>query len=109
MFVQYTIGSICEDLDMVRSQALKLTQMSLEKTLEAHPDKSGLIVLGSEKYKETIRKDLEEIPIYLTNFKLEFKESEKYLGQLIHSNLSRSALETVKSRAGKVKGTAMEV
>ena len=94
---------------MARSQADKLTKMTLEKILEAHPDKSGLIVMGSKKYKEKVVKELEENPIYLTNFKLEIKDSDKYLGQVINSTLATSALETVKSRAGKIKGAAMEV
>ena len=59
--------------------------------------------------EEKVEKELEANPIYLTNFKLEIKESDKYLGQSINSSLSRSALETVMSRAGKVKGAAMEV
>ena len=32
-----------------------------------------------------------------------------YLGQSIKSNMSTSALETVRSRAGRIKGAAMEV
>ena len=47
--------------------------------------------------------------MYLTNFKLNIKSSEKYLGQTIQSNLSVSAFETVKQREGKLKGAAMEV
>ena len=35
--------------------------------------------------------------------------STKYLGQTIDCILSRSALETVKSRAGKIKDAIMEV
>ena len=77
---QDDIGSICEDVEMVRSQALKLTKMTLEKTLEAHPDKSGIIIMGSDKYKEKVKKELETSQIYLTNFKLEIKESDRYLG-----------------------------
>ena len=106
---QDDIGSICEDVKMARSQANKLTKMTIEKILHAHPDKSGLLIIGSKKYKEKVVKELKENPIYLTNFELEIKESDKYLGQSIHSNLSRSALETVISRAGKIKGAAMEV
>ena len=83
--------------------------MTLKKNLEAHPDKSGILLIGSDKYKQKVEKELSENPIYLTNFKLDIKHDEKYLGQTIKSNLATSALETVKSRAGKVKGAAMEV
>ena len=102
-------GSICENIEMARSQAQKLSRMTLEKNLEAHPNKSGLIIVGSDKYKAKIERELKEAPIFLTNFKLETKESDVYLGQSIKSNMSTSALETVKSRAGRIKGAAMEV
>ena len=36
-------------------------------------------------------------------------DNTNYLGQTIESNLAVSTLETVKSRAGKIKGAAMEV
>ena len=48
--------------------------MTLEKNLEAHPNKSGLIIVGSDKYKAKIERELKEAPIFLTNFKLETKE-----------------------------------
>ena len=41
---QDDIGSICEDVKMARSQADKLTKMTMEKILHAHPDKSGLLI-----------------------------------------------------------------
>ena len=56
-----------------------------------------------------MEKELKEAPIYLTNFELEIKHSDKYLGQTIRSNLSASAPGTVKARSGKVKGAAVEV
>ena len=37
------------------------------------------------------------------------KDVDKYLGQTIGSNLATSAVNTVKERAGKIKGAAMEV
>ena len=43
---QDDIGSICEHTEMAKSQADKITKMTLEKNLEAHPDKSGIIIIG---------------------------------------------------------------
>ena len=65
---QDDVGSICQDVKMARSQADKLTNMTLEKILEAHPEKSEMIVMGSKKYKEKVVKELEANPIFLTNF-----------------------------------------
>ena len=52
-----------------------------------------------------IEKERKENPIYLTRFKLNIMSSTKYLGRTIYL---RSAIDTVKSRAGKIKGAAME-
>ena len=41
---------------------------------------------------------------------LKEKESEKYLGEIFHTGgLGRSALETIKSRAGKIKAVSYEI
>jgi hypothetical protein len=106
---QDDVGSICEDVNMLRKQVDKLSKMTKEKVLTAHPDKSGIILLGSDKYKRKVEEELKDNPVYLTNFKLNIKSSEKYLGQTIQTNLSASAFETVKQREGKLKGAAMEV
>ena len=106
---QDDVGSICENVEMARKHADKLSKLTKEKVLEAHPEKSGILILGSKKFKTKVEKELNENPIYLTDFKLDIKMNDKYLGQIIESNLSKSALETVKARAGKIKGAAMEV
>ena len=80
---QDDIGSICDDVKIAKSQADKLTKMTLKKNLEAHPDKSGILIIGSDKYKQKVEKELSKNPIYLTNFKLDVKHAERYLEQTI--------------------------
>ena len=83
--------------------------MTNEKVLEAHQDKPGIILQGSNKFGKRIEKEQQKNPIYFTSFKLQVMVNTKYLGQTIENNLSMSNLETVKSRAGKIKFAAMEV
>ena len=109
MAYQDDIGSPCLNVEMVRMQARKMKRMLQEKNLEAHPEKSGIIIVGSKSFKEKVKKEILENPIEFHNFKLDVKIKEKYLGQMIESNLASSALATVKERAGKIKGAAMEV
>ena len=45
---QDDVGTICADVAMARDQAQRLTKMLKEKTLDAHPEKSGILVLGSK-------------------------------------------------------------
>ena len=42
-------------------------------------------------------------------FNLKEKERDKYLGQVIKSNMATSALATVQERSGKIKGAAIEI
>ena len=99
---QDDVGTMCTSLEMAKSQAKKMSKMLQKKTLQAHPDKSGILLLGSKKYKDKMRKELEENPIILNNFSLRLKLSDKYLGQIFESDLSTSALSTVRQREGKI-------
>ena len=56
-----------------------------------------------------IRKELSSCPIDFMKFNLKEKEKDKYLGQMIESNLAASALATVQERSGKIKGAAIEI
>ena len=51
---QDDVGTLCTSVAMANIQAEKLTQMLQIKTLKAHNDKSGLLILGSKKYKRNI-------------------------------------------------------
>ena len=106
---QDDVGSICSNVQMVKHQAKKMSQMLKVKILEAHPEKSGILIMGSKKYKKEVGRQLEETSIYLNKFQLKTKENYKYLGQVFQSNLSESALATVQEKAGKIKGAALEV
>ena len=106
---QDDVGAPCLDVDMARVQASLLASLMQEQTLMAHPDKTGYLVLGSKKFKENMRKELDLNPIDFKKFKLKEKEKDKYIGQIFESNLSASALATVQDRIGKNKGAAMEI
>ena len=80
-----------------------------EKTLDAHPDKSGIVLLGSERFKDRVEKELINEPINFNKFNLKIKTEDKYIGQMIKDDLISSALATVKERSGKIKGAAIEV
>ena len=83
--------------------------MLKQKTLNAHPEKSGYLILGSQSFIDNMKQELKQYPIYLNKFNLKLKTEEKYLGQVIKSTLSTSALATAQDRAGKIKGAAIEI
>ena len=81
-----------------------------DKQLECHPDKTGFVVMGSSKYKEEIRKQVEEELIMFGSFETKEKKADKYLGDIFSSEgLGDSIVKTIQDRAGKVKIAMMEV
>ena len=106
---QDDVGSPCLDVSMARVHATLLATLMQEKTLLAHPDKTGYLILGSTKFRNTVKKEISECPISFGKFDLKEKTKDKYLGQVFESNLSTSALSTVQERAGKIKGAAIEI
>ena len=106
---QDDVGTLCTDVPMARSQARKLAEMIKEKTLDTHPDKSGIVILGSKRFKDKVKDELNKEPIKFNKFYLKIKTEEKYLGQKLESDLSTSALKTVQERGGRIKGAGFEV
>ena len=45
----------------------------------------------------------------MDNIKLKQKSNDKYLGQMIETNLAKSALSTAKERSSKIKGATIEI
>ena len=74
--------------------------------MHAHQDKYGLLLIGTEKFREN---SIKKTPIFLDKFQLQTKSCEKYPGQLIKSDLASNALATVQDRQAKIKGAAMEI
>ena len=63
-----------------------------------------------DQKKEEMRRKLNEEPLVCGAFQLKEKESDKYLGEIFHTDgLGRSALETIKARAGKIKAVSYEI
>ena len=89
---------------------IKIAKMLEDKGLEAHPDKTSYIVCGPPEFKQKVKEDMQKNPLVFGNFEVKEKESDKYLGQVLHGGgLSESALATVKERAGRIKGATFEI
>ena len=65
---QGDIGSINNGVSMARIQSRKVSDMLEMKLLEGHSDKMVFIMIGSEEFKEEVRKELEQEPLYFSLF-----------------------------------------
>ena len=107
---QDDLGHANKDVLQAQVGNRKLACMLQDKGLQAHEDKTCFIVFGSKVFKEKVRKDLDQSPLMFGNFPITQRVSEKYLGQILHSEgLSRSAEATVEERSGRIRGAALEI
>ena len=107
---QDDIGKPCAGVNEAQAANIKLSHMFKEKGLEAHPDKTCYVVFGSKSYKDKVNEQLETNPLYLGDFQVKRKESDRYLGQILHTNGVRASCEaTITDREGKIKGATFEV
>ena len=109
LLYQDDVGAPCHNVSLARVQAFLLASLMQEKSLLAHPDKTGYLILGTKTYTEQIRKELKGSPIDFGKFKLQEKNKDKYLSQIFESNPASSALATVQKRVGKIIGGAIEI
>ena len=87
-----------------------MAQLFKEKGLNAHPDKTCYIVFGSKTYKENISKQLETWELSFGEFDVKKKASDKYLGQVLHTDGNKASVAAaIKDREGKIKGAIFEV
>ena len=107
---QDDVGKPSAGVHEAQAANIKMVHLFKEKGLTAHPDKTGYIVFGSEKYKEQVNEQLETCELTLGTFKVKRKVCDKYLGQILHTEGNRASIEaTIKEREGRIKGAIFEV
>ena len=74
---------------MITAQSgnVRLATMLKGKGLEAHQDKTGFIIIRSEKFKQRSKKEIAENPLMFGEFEMKEKASDKYLGQILHGGV----------------------
>ena len=99
IFVDDT-ARIAEDTKMARDGGKVFTKALDELSLEAHPDKSKIVVMGSKKLREETKKELEENPVIVQGWEMKTSENETYLGYQINEKGTReSKNKSIETRA----------
>ena len=74
------------------------------KLLDAHPDKTGHVIIADKKRREEIEQQLKVNPLKYKNHLIKEKTKEKYLGDVKHKDgLAASIEATIRDRTGKTK------
>ena len=107
---QDDIGKPSAGVNQAQAANIKMSHVFQEKGLEAHPDKTGYIVFGTDTYKREVSEQLKYNELSLGGFLVKRKEYDRYLGQILHTDGNRASAEaTIKERGGKIKGAMFEV
>ena len=97
------------DINSARISNIKLSMMLRERLLRCHPTKTCYLIFGSKSYKKKVKEELEDCPLMFGNFIMIEKESDVYLGDVIHSGgLAASVEATISRRVAIVKGMMYE-
>ena len=80
-----------------------------QKGLKCHPSKTVCIAIGTDKYREVVKKEVSKDPIMFGNFTVRFVDSEVYLGDVLAAQGMEKSVElTINRRLAKVKGAMFE-
>ena len=97
------------DVNSARISNIKLSMMLRERLLRCHPTKTCYLVFGSKSYKSKVKEELQDLPLRFGDFEMKEKESDVYLGDVIHSGgLAASVEATISRRIPVVKGMMYE-
>ena len=99
-----------EGIREARIACAKIDKVVKQLNLRLHEDKSCCILIGSQKQRQDMRRELELEPLSSGNIVIHPKENVKWLGQIISSDgLAASVSDTVKDREGKIRGANLEI
>ena len=100
----------CETSEQARIGGKVFTQALNELGLEAHPDKSAMVIMGGKKYREKIMKELEEDPVYVQGFKMQVSECETYLGvEMSEKGPRDSVTKSIRKRIRAAMGKEVQL
>ena len=101
IFVDDTLR-MATDTNMARSGGVVFTESLNNLSLEAHPDKSRIVVMGPKKMRDEIKKELEKDPVKIQGWDMKTSALETYLGFQLDEKGVRECKN--KSIEGRVRG-----
>ena len=109
LLFQDDIARICDSAEAAQAGNDLVSHVMESKLLDFNVDKSCYMVVGDNKSKTGLIKQLEATPLSLAGFPMNQVEKEKYLGDFIHCNGNAdSVTATVDARTGPTMSAIFE-
>ena len=88
-----------ETADQARDAGKIFTEALNELGLEAHPEKSALVIMGPKKYRDRMKSELAEQPVMVQGWAVQTSECETYLGaEISEKGVKDSVTRSIKKR-----------
>ena len=97
---QDDVARLAESLNSVREGNKRLENMAETKLLDYNIEKSNSIIIGTKKFRRSIRQEIKGNPIIFCGEIMNISESDKYLGDHLSFSLAESVFTTVQKRKG---------
>ena len=99
LILQDDISKMNDNINQAKEGCRMIDNILKKKQLSVNYDKSKYMIIGNEKYRNEVKKDIENNPMMMGNVKIGHSEKEKYLGDIIHEKgIVESISATIKAR-----------
>ena len=99
LVLQDDVNKMNDSLPQARIGCNKIDEILKRKQLSVNYDKSKYLIIGSEKYRKEVLKEVKDSPMMMGNVEIGHSEKEKYLGDFIHEKgIVESISATIKAR-----------
>ena len=99
LVLQDDVNKMNDSLPQARIGCNKIDKILKRKQLSVNYDKSKYLIIGSEKYRKEVLKEVKDSPMMMGNVEIGHSEKEKYLGDFIHEKgIVESISATIKAR-----------
>ena len=110
LLFQDDISRVSDSVEAAQHGNDLVSHVMESKLLDFNLDKSCYLVIGKEKEKEELRKQLDVSPLSLSGFPMKEVKQEKYLGDYVHCNGNPdSVAATVQARHGLAVSAIYEI
>ena len=110
LIFQDDISKLNDTLQQTREGCQKIDRTLQSKLLSLNYDKSKFLVIGTNRFRKKILKDVESNPIIMGSGIIEHSSQEKYLGDIISENgCKESITATIKERIRKLKSKCDDI
>ena len=86
LIFQDDLARISTSVNAAQEGNLKVAEITNLKQLEINVEKSSYVLIGNAKVVNDMRNQMKMTPLTLNNKVIKERQSEKYLGDNIHSN-----------------------